>query len=106
MGLILLGLLDGFLLPILPGSMDIATIFLAAHDQKLWFYYAAMATAGSVLGGRKNNSRTALTRGPIGYWRHVMDCQVLAVPEKNGGERRTSIKSLMSVPGMLFCRRT
>ena len=50
-GLILLGLLDGFLLPILPGSMDIATIFLAAHDKKLWFYYAAMATAGSVLGG-------------------------------------------------------
>ena len=33
-----------------------------------------------------------------------MDCQVLAVPEKNGGERRASIKSLMSVPGMLFCR--
>jgi len=50
-GLILLGLLDGFLLPIFPGSMDIATIFLAAHDKKLWFYYAAMATAGSVLGG-------------------------------------------------------
>jgi membrane protein YqaA with SNARE-associated domain len=51
LGLILLGLLDGFLLPIFPGSMDIATIFLAAHDKKLWFYYAAMATAGSVLGG-------------------------------------------------------
>jgi len=51
LGLILLGLLDGFLLAILPGSMDMATIFLAAHDKKLWFYYAAMATAGSVLGG-------------------------------------------------------
>ncbi len=51
LGLILLGLLDGFLLPIFPGSVDIATIFLAAHDKKLWFYYAAMATAGSVLGG-------------------------------------------------------
>ena len=50
-GLILLGLLDGSLLPILPGSMDIATIFLAAHDKKLWFYYATMATAGSVLAG-------------------------------------------------------
>ena len=51
LGLIPLGLLDGSLVPILPGSMDIATIFLAAHDKKLWFYYAAMATAGSVLGG-------------------------------------------------------
>jgi membrane protein YqaA with SNARE-associated domain len=49
--LILLGLLDGALLPILPGSMDIATILLAAHDRKLWFYYAEMATAGSVPGG-------------------------------------------------------
>jgi membrane protein YqaA with SNARE-associated domain len=51
LGLIPLGLLDGSLVPILPGSMDIATILLAAHDKKLWFYYAAMATAGSVLGG-------------------------------------------------------
>jgi membrane protein YqaA with SNARE-associated domain len=31
--------------------MDIATMLLAAHDKKLWFYYAAMATVGSVLGG-------------------------------------------------------
>ena len=51
LGLIPLGLLDGSLVPILPGSMDIATILLAAHDKELWFYYAAMATAGSVLGG-------------------------------------------------------
>jgi membrane protein YqaA with SNARE-associated domain len=51
LGLIPLGLLDGSLVPILPGSMDIATMLLAAHDKKLWFYYAAMATAGSVLGG-------------------------------------------------------
>ena len=51
LGLLPLGLLDGSLVPILPGSMDIATILLAAHDKKLWFYYAAMATAGSVLGG-------------------------------------------------------
>jgi membrane protein YqaA with SNARE-associated domain len=31
--------------------MDVATIFLASHDKKLWFYYAVMATGGSVLGG-------------------------------------------------------
>jgi membrane protein YqaA with SNARE-associated domain len=51
LGLVLLGLLDSSLLPILPGSMDIAIIFLASHDKKLWFYYAVMATGGSVLGG-------------------------------------------------------
>jgi membrane protein YqaA with SNARE-associated domain len=51
LGLLLLGLLDGSLVPILPGSMDIATILLVAHDKKLWLYYAAMATAGSVRGG-------------------------------------------------------
>jgi hypothetical protein len=51
LGLIPLGLFDGSLVPILPGSMDIATILLAAHDKKLWFYYPAMATVGSVLGG-------------------------------------------------------
>jgi len=49
-GLIPLGLLDSSVIP-LPGSMDIATILLAARDSHLWFYYAAMATAGSVLGG-------------------------------------------------------
>jgi membrane protein YqaA with SNARE-associated domain len=49
-GLIPLGLLDSSLVP-LPGSMDIATIFLAARDTHLWLYYALMATAGSVAGG-------------------------------------------------------
>src|ERR1700719_428856 len=49
-GLIPLGLLDSSVIP-LPGSMDIATILLAARDTHLWFYYAAMATAGAVLGG-------------------------------------------------------
>lgn len=49
-GLIPLGLLDNSPLPI-PGSMDLVTILLAARDKHLWFYYAAMATAGSVLGG-------------------------------------------------------
>ena len=37
LGLIPLGLLDGSLVPLLPGSMDIATILLAAHDKELWF---------------------------------------------------------------------
>lgn len=49
-------------------------------------------------GGCKNNSRTAPTLGPIGYWRHLMDCLALGVPEKNGGERRASVKRLLSVP--------
>jgi len=49
-GLIPLGLLDSSPVPI-PGSMDIATILLSAHEKHLWFYYAAMATVGSVLGG-------------------------------------------------------
>lgn len=49
-GLIPLGLLDNSIVPI-PGSMDVATILLAAREQNLWFYYAAMATAGSVIGG-------------------------------------------------------
>src|SRR2546423_4461175 len=49
-GLIPLGVLDSSFVP-LPGSMDLATVVLAARDRDLWFYYAAMATAGSVLGG-------------------------------------------------------
>jgi len=48
-GLIPLGLLDASLVPI-PGSMDVLTIVLAARDSKLWFYYAGMATLGSVIG--------------------------------------------------------
>ena len=48
-GLIPLGLLDASLVPI-PGSMDVLTIVLSARDSKLWFYYAGMATLGSVIG--------------------------------------------------------
>src|SRR6266850_2068528 len=48
-GLILLGLADNA--GILPGSMDILTILLAAHRRDIWFYYAIMATAGAVMGG-------------------------------------------------------
>ena len=49
-GLIVLGLADNSPIP-LPGSMDAATILLAAHHSNLWVYYAIMATAGAVLGG-------------------------------------------------------
>lgn len=49
-GLILLGVIDNSPIP-LPGSMDVATILLAAHHHNLWVYYAIMATAGAVLGG-------------------------------------------------------
>ena len=31
--------------------MDVATILLAGRQQKLWLYYAVMATVGSGLGG-------------------------------------------------------
>ena len=48
-GLIPLGLLDSSVIPV-PGSMDVVTVVLAAHDQTLWPYYAAMATIGSVAG--------------------------------------------------------
>jgi len=48
-GFIPLGLLDGSVIP-LPGSMDVLIILLAARGPDLWFYYAIMATAGSVLG--------------------------------------------------------
>src|SRR6267378_7469904 len=49
-GLILLGLADNSPIP-LPGSMDVATILLAAHNRNMWIYYSMMATAGAVLGG-------------------------------------------------------
>jgi membrane protein YqaA with SNARE-associated domain len=48
-GLIPLGLLDSSVIPV-PGSMDFATVLFSARDKQLWFYYALMATAGSVLG--------------------------------------------------------
>jgi membrane protein YqaA with SNARE-associated domain len=49
-GLIPLGLLDNSVVPV-PGSMDVATVLLAARDKHLWFYYAGLATIGSVIGG-------------------------------------------------------
>ncbi|MGB8472702.1 MAG: VTT domain-containing protein [Candidatus Acidiferrum sp.] len=50
LGLIPLGLLDNSPIPI-PGTMDLATIALSAQQEKLWLYYALMATAGSLIGG-------------------------------------------------------
>lgn len=49
-GLILLGVADNSVVP-LTGSMDVLTIWLAARHRDIWPYYAAMATAGAVLGG-------------------------------------------------------
>ena len=49
-GLILLGLADNSIIP-LPGSMDVLTIWLAAHHRTYWWYYAIVATCGAVLGG-------------------------------------------------------
>ncbi len=49
-GLILLGVADNSVVP-LPGSMDVCTVVLSASHKNLWWYYAIMATIGSVLGG-------------------------------------------------------
>ncbi|HZV87367.1 MAG TPA: VTT domain-containing protein [Candidatus Binatus sp.] len=50
LGFLPLGLIDSSIIP-LPGSMDVLTIILAARNAEFWFYYAVMATLGSVLGG-------------------------------------------------------
>ena len=72
-GLIPLGLLDSSIIPV-PGSMDLLTIILSARQQSLWFYYAFMATAGSVLGAwltyklaRKGGKETLHRR--LRHWR-------------------------------------
>jgi membrane protein YqaA with SNARE-associated domain len=44
-----LGLLDMSVIPA-PGSFDLLVIFLTAAHKDLWWYYALMATAGSVFG--------------------------------------------------------
>jgi membrane protein YqaA with SNARE-associated domain len=49
-GFIPLGVLDSSIIP-LPGSMDVLTIILAARNAEFWWYYAFMATLGSVIGG-------------------------------------------------------
>lgn len=69
LGLIPLGLIDSS--GMLPGSMDVLTIVLAARAEQLWLYYALMATAGSVIGGfvtyrlaRKGGKETLERRFP------------------------------------------
>jgi len=49
-GLILLGIADNSVVPLV-GSMDVATIWLAASNREIWFYYTVMATIGAVIGG-------------------------------------------------------
>lgn len=49
-GLIVIGIIDNSVIPI-PGGMDISVLLLTAHHREWWAYYAAMATAGAVLGG-------------------------------------------------------
>jgi membrane protein YqaA with SNARE-associated domain len=49
-GLVLLGIADNSVIP-LTGSMDVLTIWLAAHHREPWPYYAFMATIGAVIGG-------------------------------------------------------
>jgi membrane protein DedA with SNARE-associated domain len=48
-GLIVIALIDNSFIPI-PGGLDVFTILLSSGRHDLWWYYATMATAGSVLG--------------------------------------------------------
>lgn len=48
-GLILVALIDNSFIP-LPGSLDVFTILLTSGRHDLWWYYAFMATLGSVIG--------------------------------------------------------
>ena len=48
-GLFLLAIIDSSPLPTF-GSLDIVTAILAARQREPWYYYAAVAAAGSVLG--------------------------------------------------------
>lgn len=50
LGLVLLGLADSSPVP-LPGSMDVLTVILSAHQRSWWPYYGFMAVIGSLLGG-------------------------------------------------------
>jgi membrane protein YqaA with SNARE-associated domain len=84
-GLIPLALLDNSPIPT-PGAMDIAVILLSARQPTLWLYYAAMATAGSVLGGFLTY-RIARKAGKVGlehkFSRKKVD-QVCAIFERWG----------------------
>ncbi len=49
-GLFLVGIIDNSFIPI-PGGVDIFMILLISGHRSAWIYYAAVATASSVLGG-------------------------------------------------------
>jgi membrane protein YqaA with SNARE-associated domain len=49
-GLVLWGLADNSFFPT-PGAMDIFVILLSGYEKDWWWYYALMATIGSILGG-------------------------------------------------------
>lgn len=49
-GLIAVGIIDSSVIPF-PGGMDFFTILLSMTHRELWWYYAIMATIGSVIGG-------------------------------------------------------
>ncbi len=48
-GLIAVGIIDNSVIPF-PGGMDFFTILLSMSHRDLWWYYAIMATIGSVFG--------------------------------------------------------
>jgi len=48
-GLVLVALIDNSFIPI-PGGLDVFTILLSSGRHDLWWYYAIMATFGSVIG--------------------------------------------------------
>ena len=48
-GLVAVGLIDNSVIPF-PGGMDFFTILLSMTHRELWWYYAIMATIGSVIG--------------------------------------------------------
>jgi membrane protein YqaA with SNARE-associated domain len=49
-GLIIVGIIDNSVIPF-PGGMDFFTILLSMSHRDLWWYYAIMATIGSLVGG-------------------------------------------------------
>jgi undecaprenyl-diphosphatase len=49
MGLLIIGVIDSSIVPTL-GSLDIFNAVLAVRHRDLWWYYALMSTAGSVIG--------------------------------------------------------
>jgi membrane protein YqaA with SNARE-associated domain len=79
LGLIPLAILDNSLVPV-PGSVDVLTIILAANQRGWWPYYAAMATAGSLIGGyltyrlaQKEGAEKIEKRVPRKTWKKMQD---------------------------------